>query len=684
MRRTFHRLSLLLFLITALAAPACRLAMDIPDGPDSPCDGDGIRDPGETCDGTDLGDATCEGFGYHEGALACTAACRWDASDCQAGGSCGDGAVQLTFEDCEGAQLGDATCESLGFSGGVLSCGEDCAFDTSRCESICNSDGIKDLWETCDREDLGDATCESLGYHAGTLTCTSACTYGLEDCAREGRCGDGELNPAYEECEPGNAMVTSCESLGYHAGTLACGADCFLDMSGCEGRCGDGVLQSAYEECDGADLGGADCGALGFYPGILQCTTACGFNTTGCTGRCGDGLLQPAYEQCEPGLPGGTTCRSLSHFTGDLCDGATCQHDESRCLDATALTTGSAFTCVLLSDATVRCWGNNGAGQLGTGVSSSGSSVPVPATALPAVVSIHAGGNHACARRPDDTLTCWGYNSYGQVGTGNTLTPQVTPTVVSGLAGVKQADPGEAFTCVLLENQSAHCWGRNIQGQLGNGNTFDQLQPTAVSLIPSVLRISTGAMHACAIVDPGGALRCWGENNYGQLGDDSTTDRSTPVTVSTITGVYAVAAGGSHTCAIDTTGTTWCWGQGNSGQIGDGMTFGNRTVPVQPDWTQTAIAIAAGYQHTCAITVGGSVYCWGENSSGQCGSGSTSDRSRPSLVSSIANAVAITAGDAHTCVLLGSGIVRCWGLNNYGQLGDGTTANRLLPIEVLP
>ncbi|MBU1070159.1 RCC1 repeat-containing protein, partial [Myxococcota bacterium] len=170
----------------------------------------------------------------------------------------------------------------------------------------------------------------------------------------------------------------------------------------------------------------------------------------------------------------------------------------------------------------------------------------------------------------------------------------------------------------------------------------------------------------------------------GQLGDDTTVDRSSPVQVSGLTNVFDVAAGGNHTCAIDTGGGTWCWGQAGNGQTGDGAPFGNRLIPVQPDWSQTAVAIATGYQHTCAITVNGAVYCWGENSSGQCGSGSTSDRSRPNLVNGVSNAVAITAGDSHTCVLLSTGIIRCWGLNNYGQLGDGTTTMRLLPVEVLP
>ncbi len=671
-------LFLFIFQITA-----CRLAMDIPDGPDSPCNSDGIRDPTETCDGTDLGGTTCEGLGYHGGDLACTSGCRWEVSSCEQAGYCGDGVIQDPAEACEGAELGGATCESSGFSGGLLACNDDCTLDTSGCDAICNSDGIKDAWETCDRDDLGGATCQSLGYHAGTLTCTSACTFGLEDCLVEGRCGDGELNPGYEDCEPGNAMVTDCGSLGYHDGTIACGADCRFDVSDCGGRCGDDLIQSTYEECDGTDLGGLSCESLGFYPGILQCTATCAFNTTGCTGSCGDGLVQAAYEQCEPGNANTLTCRSMSHFTGEICD-ETCQYDEGRCLDATQVSAGTQFTCARLSDGSVRCWGANGEGQLGTGVISTGSNVPVPTVPLPPVTSVHAGGGHACALLADNTISCWGSNNYGQLGLGNTLSPVLNPAGITSLTSVTQPELGIVFTCTRQNDQSARCWGRNNQGQLGIGSNVDQSTPATVSLVPGVIRISTGAQHACAIVDPGGTLRCWGDNVYGQLGDDSTIDRSSPVTVSTSGNIFAVAAGGTHTCAIDTSGVTWCWGQASSGQIGDGITFGLRTLPVQPDWNQTAVAITAGYQHTCALTAGGAVYCWGENSSGQCGSGSTSDRTRPSQVSGITNAVAITAGDTHTCALLATGVIRCWGSNNYGQLGDGTTTMRTLPVEVLP
>ena len=677
-------LPLLPFLFILLSSPACRLAMEIPDGPDAPCNRDGVRDEGESCDGTDLGGFTCESLGWHGGQLACTATCLRDASDCAASGYCGDGALQAGAEECEGLDLGGATCESLGFSGGLLACGDGCAFDTTACQAVCDSDGVKDEWEICDGADLGSATCESLGYHGGVLTCTPACTLGLEDCLAAGSCGDGVLDDGFEDCEPENIMVTSCESLGFHPGTLVCGSDCLFDTTGCDGRCGDGVVQVAHELCDGTNLAGASCESMGFYPGILQCTAACAFNTTGCTGSCGDGVLQPAHEECEPGHANSETCRGLGHFAGELCR-SDCTYDEGQCLDVVSITAGGNHTCSVLSDGTSRCWGANIYGQLAQGTTGiSATTTPQPTLVPAGLTAMTAGYNHTCAVLSDATLACWGYNNYGQLGLGNILSPVVNPTVVPGLTGVSFADGGANFTCALLGNQSVQCWGLNSDGQLGTGNYLDRSSPTATSLVPAVVTLAAGGQHACAVVNPGGTLYCWGRNNNGQVGDDSTNDRDSPVAVATIGATYAVTGGAFHTCAIDTGGTTWCWGQAGSGQIGDGMTFGNRLTPVQPDWGQTAIAIAAGAQHTCAVTVGGNVWCWGEGSSGQTGLGTTSDRSRPQQVSGITSAVAVTAGDAHTCVRLSTGALRCWGLNNLGQLGDGTTTNRSSPVEVLP
>ena len=194
---------------------------------------------------------------------------------------------------------------------------------------------------------------------------------------------------------------------------------------------------------------------------------------------------------------------------------------------------------------------------------------------------------------------------------------------------------------------------------------------------PSVLEISSLLDHSCAIIDFG-MVSCWGRNGDGQLGDGTTTDRNTPTQISTLgtnRTAIAISAGGYHTCAILDDGSVSFWGWNDYGQLGDGTTT-NRNTPTQTSslgTDRTAIAITAGYHHTCAILDDGSVSCWGYNNKGQLGDGTTTERNTPTQTSSLGTdrtAVAIDAGGYHTCAILDDGSVSCWARNNYGQLGD--------------
>lgn len=300
---------------------------------------------------------------------------------------------------------------------------------------------------------------------------------------------------------------------------------------------------------------------------------------------------------------------------------------------------------------------------------------------------VYTGYAHTCALNVSGAVFCWGANSTGELGVGSTdsLT-RLSPELVSGLSsGVVAIATGNQHTCALTNAGAVRCWGWNGSGQLGNGTTANASASVAVTGLSSgVVAISAGGQHSCALINSG-AVKCWGFNGGGALGNGATTGSLTLVVTSLGGSAIAISAGGQHSCAVLGTGAVQCWGLNPQGQVGNG-TNDNVAHPFPGavlTLTTGVVAVSAGGSHTCALTSAGAMKCWGENLGGGLGNGNTLDAYSPVAVSGFSSGVAaISAGALHTSALTTSSSATCWGYNNSGQVGNGTTASTTTPGTV--
>ncbi len=317
----------------------------------------------------------------------------------------------------------------------------------------------------------------------------------------------------------------------------------------------------------------------------------------------------------------------------------------------TAVAAGGGHTLALKSDGTVWSWGYNSNGELGDGTTT-GSSTPVEVSSLGDVTNVAAGAFHSLALTSDGHVSAWGNNPHGELGDGTT-TSRHTPGPVASLHGVTAVAAGWDHNLALTSNGTVWAWGSNEAGQLGDGTTTDQAIPVQVPSLADVTALAAGASHSLALKSDG-TVWAWGANRWGQLGDGSFTEAFGPVRVSSLGDVTAVAAGvgSSHSLALKSDGTVWAWGGNWHGQLGDGGTTDSST-PVQVSSLGGVSALAAGDLHSLAVKSDGTAWAWGHNGSGQLGNGTTTHSPIPVQVSSLTGVTAVEAGSAHSLALRG-------------------------------
>ncbi|MDP9463854.1 MAG: fibronectin type III domain-containing protein, partial [Actinomycetota bacterium] len=395
---------------------------------------------------------------------------------------------------------------------------------------------------------------------------------------------------------------------------------------------------------------------------------------------------------------------------------------------AAVIDAGGSHSCVVLENGAVKCWGYNAAGQLGYGDTEwrgdgpgemGNNLAPIDLGSGRTAIAIDAGGYHTCALLENGTVKCWGNNFFGDLGYGDTeprgdgpgeMGNNLAPVDLGAGRTASAITAGSEHTCAVLDDGTVKCWGLNLFGQLGYGDTNhrgddggemgDNLAPVDLGAGRTASAITAGGLHTCALLDDG-TVKCWGRNSSGQLGYGDISlrgdgagemgDNLAPVDVGAGRTAVAIIAGGAHTCALLDDGTVKCWGLNGDGQLGqsdndnrgDGSDeMGDFLHPTDLGSGRTAIAITAAAYHTCVLLDDGTIRCWGANNFGQLGyPGSAFVGTAPSVaplvnVGTGRTAIAITASGFHTCALLDNDTVKCWGLNGVGALGYGDTEDR--------
>ncbi len=371
-------------------------------------------------------------------------------------------------------------------------------------------------------------------------------------------------------------------------------------------------------------------------------------------------------------------------------------------------------------DSKVYCWGRNYVNQLGDNTATDRSApVAVDTSGVlsgKTITDISSTYYHTCVMTSEIKAYCWGYGLHGQLGNNSTSNSSVPVAVelTGALSGktIKSISAGSSHTCAIASDDKAYCWGNNSYGKLGDGTTNASLVPVAVNMTgvlngKTIKFIAAEYAYTCAIASDD-KVYCWGMNNEGQLGNNSTTASSVPVAVDTsgvLSGktIKSISLGGDgygSNCVVASDDKVYCWGVENYGQLGNNSASFYFSVPVAVDTSgvlsgKTIKSVSTSATHTCVITSDDQPVCWGFNGSGQLGNNSYTNSLVPVAFNTATGALvgktvkSVSSGGYITCAIASDNKVYCWGTNQFGKLGLGKLGSEsggvyqsLLPVAV--
>ena len=360
-------------------------------------------------------------------------------------------------------------------------------------------------------------------------------------------------------------------------------------------------------------------------------------------------------------------------------DGQTAEAEVSVTLAVTPVAwvaNAFAHTCAASVDGDLYCWGRNSYGKHGN-LTDEPSTIPTPVVGGLAFQSVDTGGHHTCGVATDGRGYCWGRNHRWHLGDG-TNTDRWAPTEVLGGIAWRSITTGNFHSCGVATDGTGYCWGQSTSGQ--SGTDFDDGQvhyPTEVVGGHSWAWIEAGGNHSCGVTTAGEAY-CWGRNNEGQLGNGGGPNQSTPVLVDGGHTWEHVSTSQHLSCGLTTGGQVYCWGRGDRGGLGNGDTD-HRGRPTAVATSQAFVALDVGPDRACALTDAGQAYCWGRQ---YVGDGTDADSYTPIPVADGLVFSRIMRGTA-ACGITTDAELYCWGAAGSGRVGDGTTEDRPEPVQVL-